>query len=172
MMEASGRQSCAYSSLFFFICLSTAAHSAARSVFESAKHVYAVMDLRQNLLSECAKQDPANKGKYNAETTRYRQQTRALSEKVRQLIAAEVPSTPPEHSIGVIVKWSESESRRNLDFQLQPQHRAQFMQKCSYIIDPDNRPRSNAAKAQHNQIMGLPEDEWPADVRAINAWKQ
>ncbi|SNT34178.1 hypothetical protein SAMN05216374_3314 [Tardiphaga sp. OK246] len=154
-----------------FIGLSTAAHSAARSVFESAKHVYAVMDLRQNLLSECAKQDPANTGKYNAETTRYRQRTKVLSEKVRQLIVAEVPSTPPEQSIGVIAKWSESESRRNLNFQLQPQHRAQFMQKCSYIIDPDNRPRSNAAKAQHNQIMGLPEDEWPADVRVINAWK-
>lgn len=148
-----------------------ATDAAARSVFESAKHIYAVMDLRENLLKECVKQDPANKAKYVAEISRYRQQTKMLNEKVRQMIIAEVPSNPPEHSIGVIAKWSAAESQRNLSFQLQPQHRAQFMDKCSYMIDPSHRPRSNATKAQHNAIMGLPEDEWPADVRAINAWK-
>lgn len=154
-----------------FVYLSTAAHSAPRSVFESAKHVYAVMDLRQNFLGECAKQDPANKSKYDAEITRYRQQTKALSEKARQLIIAEVSSNQPAHSIAIIAKWSENESRRNLNFQLQPQHRSQFMQKCTYIIDPGSRSRYNVTTAQHNEVMGLPADEAPVDVRAINAWK-
>lgn len=148
-----------------------ATEATARSVFESAKHLYAVMDLRENLLKECVKQDPANKAKYGAEIARYRQQTKTLNDKVRQMIIAEVPSNPREHSIGVIAKWSAAESQRNISFQLQPQHRAQFMDKCSYIIDSSHRPRSNVTKAQHNAIMGLPEDEWPADVRAINTWK-
>ena len=152
-----------------FCLLVGTAHANARSVFESAKHIYAVMDLRENFLKECAKQDPANKDKYSAEISRYRKQTKTLNDKIRQLIVAEVPSNPPEQSIGVIAKWSATESQRNLSFQLQ--HRGQLMDKCSYIIDPSHRPRSNVTKAQHNSVMGLPEDEWPADVRAINGWK-
>ena len=145
--------------------------AAERNIFESAKHIFAVMDLQRNILSECAQQDPANKQKFSAEIARYRQQTKALDDKVRQLIIAETPSNDPAASLAAIERWSATESQRNIKFQLLPQHRAQFMQKCDYVINPDSRKRYGATNARHNEVVGSPDAQYPAEVRAIFAWK-
>lgn len=145
-----------------------AAH-AERSVFERAKFIYAVMDLRVSTLKQCAKLDPPNKSKFEAQIQQYRQDTKPLFEKVQKIIIAEVPSTPAATSLGVIEKWSASESQRNIDFQVA--QREQFMQKCDYAINPAGRKKYGATAAWHAAIVGLPHAEYPDDARAINAWK-
>jgi hypothetical protein len=145
-----------------------AAH-AERTVFERAKFIYAVMDLRVNTLKQCAKLDVPNKAKYDTETQRYRQATKPLSEKIRQIIVAEVPGAPAEANLSAVEKWSASESQRNMEFQ--QARREQFMQKCDYMINPAGRQKYGATAAWAASLTGPPQAEYSEDVKAINAWK-
>jgi hypothetical protein len=169
-MDASGKAGMNRSIALAAVLVSTSlAAQAERSIFDRAKLIYAVMDLRVSTLKQCAKLDSANKTRYDAEIQRYRQENKALSDKIKQIIVAEVPSTPAETSLGVIEKWSASESQRNMQYQ-QAQHE-QFLQKCDYMINPAGRKRYGATAAWTATLTGPPQAEYPDDVKAINAWK-
>jgi hypothetical protein len=108
------------------LCVTGLPAQAERSVFERAKFIYAVMDLRVATLRQCGKLDPSNRSKFEAEIQRYRQETKPLFEKIQKVIIAENPGNPASASLSVIEKWSASESQRNIDFQTA--RREQFMQ--------------------------------------------
>jgi hypothetical protein len=151
------------------LCVTGLPSQAERSAFERAKFIYAVMDLRVATLRQCGKLDPSNRSKFEAEIQRYRQETKPLFEKIQKVIIAENPGNPASASLSVIEKWSASESQRNIDFQTA--RREQFMQKCDYAINPEGRKRYGATAARDAAVIGLPQAEYPDDVKAINAWK-
>lgn len=46
----------------------------------------------------------------------------------------------------------------------------QFRQQCDYIANPERRARYQVSKQWDLMLVGLPADEFPAEVKAILGW--
>jgi hypothetical protein len=143
-----------------------------RSIAERAWFIYATMNLRVAYLKHCAEFNPGQKDKFNAVIQRYRQDTKPLMDKVRTILLASGKAANPATSDAKILAAVEDSVNKSVqtDINFQTARRTQFDQKCDFMADPTGR-HSRAPAIWHRSLIGLPEAEYPDDVKAINAWR-
>lgn len=141
----------------------------------SARFVYAAMAHRHWLLAECSKVDPARKGAYDDARRSYDRGTKVLAERVRLVITADQRRSQPGISdaaaLAGLDQWIESVQNKT-NHAMQSAQPGQFREQCDFIANPAGRARYGVTRKRELGLIGLPTDEYPEHIKAIQQWRE
>jgi len=140
------------------------------SALDSARRIYPAVARRHWVLAECAKIDPARKAKYDEALRNYDRANSALMQKVRAILVADARKSKPGLTEQTVLSTYDrflGSDQDKINQAIQFGDPEQFRQQCDYIANPERRARHHVTRQWDLMLVGLPADQYPAEVKAI-----